>query len=350
MLWSFFIWLRRLLSFKPREVLFYRHGQFSGEFVLPWWHRCEFEAQDVGWLMPTQTRRRCALFFCLYTKCLLQRKNFGFIFSTMRVFICGVLFVRFEQQLQTSNQKIFFQEDNGDLTKKNMLVQNELANTYFMKAEQTSQSMVRVRGPSVLISFDRVRRNQCSNDVSEFSSEVHWTFSTPVASGIIPKSHLLWLQVNTSHLSTTRSRSLVVLDVELNLKWWHLVYILCPFLSVTPNKVGWRILGYTTYTTYITKIQTRLTCCCTLEKFSVFLCITGPYTLKSEIWQVVDIRGWGLSIALLPKQSNNTLSGTEDFFGFNDFNVCFKRTILTITSSHHFPHLNDYSHLQAWNA
>ena len=109
----------------------------------------------------------------------------------MRVFICGVLFVRFEQQLQTSNQKIFFQEDNGDLTKKNMLVQNELANTYFMKAEQTSQSMVRVRGPSVLISFDRVRRNQCSNDVSEFSSEVHWTFSTPVASGIIPKSHLL---------------------------------------------------------------------------------------------------------------------------------------------------------------
>lgn len=158
---------------------------------------------------------------------------------------------------------------------------------------------------------------------------MHWTFSTPVASGIIPKSHLLWLQVNTSHLSTTCSRSLVVLDVELNLKWWHLVYISCPFLSGTPNKAGWRILGYTTYSTYITKIQTRLTCCCTLEKFSVFLCITGPYTLKSEIWQVVDIRGWGLSIALLPKKSNNTrLVEPKTLVGFNDFNVCFKQTII----------------------
>lgn len=65
----------------------------------------------------------------------------------MRVFTCGVLFVRFEQQLQTSNQKMFFQEDDGDFTKKHLIVQNELDNTYFMKAEQTSQSMV--RRPSV---------------------------------------------------------------------------------------------------------------------------------------------------------------------------------------------------------
>ena len=164
------------------------------------------------------------------------------------------------------------------------------------------------------ISFDRVRRNQCSNDVSEFSSEVHWTFSTPVASGIITKSHLLWLQVNTSHLSTTCSRSLVVLDVELNLKWWHLVYISCPFLSVTPNKVGWRILGYTTHSTYITKIQTRLTCCCTLEKFSVFLCITG--TLHFEIWNLAS--GWYTWMGLIhrtfaQKIKQHSTCRTEDF-------------------------------------
>ena len=279
--------------------------QTTRSFILPAWPiqrgvRLAMVAQVWIWssrrwvaYANTNEKEMCS-FFCLYTKCLLQRKNFGFIFSTMRVFTCGVLFVRFEQQLQTSNQKIFFQEDNGDLTKKkNVLYKNELANTYCMKAEQTSQSMV--RRPSVQISFDRVRRNQGSNDVSEFSSEVHWTFSTPVASGIIPKSHLLWLQVNTSHLSTTCSRSLVVLDVELNLKWWHLVYISCPFLSVTPNKAGWRILGYTTYSTYITKIQTRLTCCCTLEKFSVFLCITqnGSHTGQK-------------SMALLPIKQHST--------------------------------------------
>lgn len=290
------------------------------------------------------------LFFFVYTQSAYYKERTLDLFSApWESSPAGCCLLDLSNKSRLRTRRCFFKKIMVTSPKKNCLYKNELANTYFMKAEQASQCMV--RRPSVWISFDRVRRNQFSNDVSEFSSEVHWTFSTPVASGIIPKSHLLWLQVNTSHLSTTCSRSLVVLDVELNLKWWHLVCTSCPFLSVTPNKVGWRILGYTTYSTYITKIQTRLTCCCTLEKFSVFLCITGPYTLKSEIWQVVDIRGWALSIALLPKKSNNTrLVDRRLLLALMILMCVSNRPSFSHQSSHHFPHLNDYSHLQAWNA
>ena len=267
-----FIWLRGLLSFQPRAILSERdrHGQFIVEFVLPWWHRCEFAAQDVGWLMPTQTRRRCALV------CGLQKAPRAYykertlvLFSASAESSPAVSFHLSKTSSQKNSKKIMVtsQKYISDCTKWICY-----SNTY-LKAEQTSEYGRKAIWSNIFWKGQKKPILQWPFLVLIWSGS--GLFQHQLLQGVTPKSHLLWLQVNTSHLSTTCSRSLVVLDVELNLKWWHLAYISCPFHSYPSRKKG----SLKEYTTYITKVQTRLTCCCTLEKFSVFLCITGPYGL-----------------------------------------------------------------------